>query len=105
MIPKIKVLHRSYEVKPFDPHDIATNGHYGRTHHREQIIYLDMNAASTELADTLLHEVMHAVINCMGINAGGDQDEENVVNSLSHGLTTVFHDNPKLLDEIKGLLK
>lgn len=103
MIDKIKVLHRTYSIFDMDKNDLAVNGHYGRSDHRLQKIYLDMSVVDNELADTLIHETLHCICNTMNIDK--PKDEEEMVCAISHGLTTVFKDNPELLPEIIELLK
>ena len=44
-------------------------------------------------ADTLLHEVMHALCHLMRVTSG--DDEEDIVWRLATGLTAVFQDNPE----------
>jgi hypothetical protein len=48
-----------------------------------------------EEADTVLHEIMHAVWEHMDI--GHRRVEESVVRKLATGLTQVFQDNPALV--------
>lgn len=43
-------------------------------------------------ADTLLHEVMHALCHLMRVTSG--DDEEDIVWRLATGLTAVLQDNP-----------
>lgn len=66
------------------------------------------------LAQTLLHEVMHAIYYEWGLTnsempddiyAAGMNSEENCVNGLSLGLTTVFAANPKFASFIMQSLK
>lgn len=55
------------------------------------------------LLDTLIHECLHAIYEHYELSK--KDDEERVVATLSHGLTALFVDNPKLIDYIKGALK
>lgn len=102
MIDKIKVLHRIYNVISIDVPSVAKANHYGRVDMKTQEMFIDMNSLNNEIADTLLYETLHAIISTMNIKV---QDEENVICSLSHGLTTIFNDNPKFLENIAELLK
>ena len=49
--------------------------------------------------NTLLHEILHAIIYQWSLELG--DKEEQTVNTISNGLTTVFVDNPWLVDYIK----
>ena len=44
--------------------------------------------------NTLLHEILHGIFYQYGLE---HRDEENLVTTLSNGLTTVFVDNPWLI--------
>lgn len=62
---------------------------------QEQTIYLDKNQGSDQLADTLLHEVIHA---CLQPLFGMDDDtEEAFVRTLSPGLLDTLRRNPELV--------
>lgn len=54
-------------------------------------------------ADTLIHELNHAIYWVYGIKS--EDDEERTVSTLSTGLVQVFRDNPWLLDWLKKALK
>ena len=49
--------------------------------------------------NTLLHEILHGIVYQWSMEMG-DKEEQNV-NTLANGLTTVFVDNPWLLAYIK----
>ena len=49
--------------------------------------------------NTLLHEVLHGVVYQYALELG--DKEEHTVNTLANGMTTVFVDNPWLVDYIK----
>lgn len=57
-----------------------------------------------EEADTVLHEILHAIWYCMSISEGG-ADEEAVVRRMASGLTGVFMDNPHLLKYFTDIQK
>ena len=52
-----------------------------------------------EEADTVIHEILHAIAFLMNIGLS-DKVEENVVRKMATGLTQVFMDNPHLLTYI-----
>mgnify|MGYP006087077599 FL=1 len=49
--------------------------------------------------NTLLHEVLHGIVYQWALDLG--DKEEHTVNTIANGLTTVFVDNPWLVDYIK----
>ena len=58
------------------------------------------------MANTLVHEIIHAIVYHSSLNADGgplhdDEDEEQTVNSMTNWLMGVFKDNPWLLDFLK----
>ena len=55
-------------------------------------------------AETVIHEVLHAVWYIMGIH-GKPEAEEAIVNRMSVGLAMVFRDNPDLIEWMKEQLK
>jgi hypothetical protein len=69
---------------------------YGETDSREQAIRLHPDQARDSMADTLLHEVLHAVWHCSGLH-DGKYNEEQVVRGLTTWLLLVLRDNPELV--------
>ena len=70
----------------------------GITLHHRGIIEVEKGLPAIEQANTMLHEVMHAVYYVQGMNcidAKADDVEEKIINSLGNGLTQVFRDNPE----------
>lgn len=59
-----------------------------------QIITIDAQQSLVEEADTVLHEVMHAIFYTMKIGLDIDT-EEKVVSALATGLIGVLQDNPE----------
>lgn len=53
-------------------------------------------------AQILLHELMHAVYEVMGIHA--KDGEERIVAQMSQGLAQVMRDNPKLIEWLRKQL-
>ena len=69
---------------------------FGETDSREQAIRLHPDQARDSMADTLLHEVLHAVWHCSGLH-DGKYNEEQVVRGLTTWLLLVLRDNPDLV--------
>ena len=56
-------------------------------------------------ANTLLHEILHAIVYQYGLAEDIKDKEEKIVNTLTNGLSAVFIDNPWLLDYLKDKVK
>ena len=96
--PKIlKIGRRFYKVKrQYLPND------YGRVNLNRGIIRIDDPQPPFVVADTTLHEILHAI--WADRRLPERPTEERAVTALSQGLTAVFQDNPKLLSYIDGLV-
>lgn len=99
-MPKlISIGYRTYEVTPLEMADHEMTEKYGWCDKANCNIYVYTGGEAMVVADTLLHEVLHAVWAHMGLD--DKHEEEAVVNRLSTGLSTVMYDNPDLVDFIK----
>lgn len=69
-------------------------------HHdpRKQQITVDPDQGPDQLADSLLHEVLHACVAVTGIDETLGDKEETVVRSLSTCLLDVIRRNPRLVE-------
>ena len=79
---------------------------WGQYISRENKIEIQKEAVGIDYANTLLHEIMHAIVYLSSLNADGgalkeDDNEEQVTNTLTNWLMGVFRDNPRVLDIIK----
>jgi len=85
----------------------GVDGHFfGEYDSNKNIINLDKNQSSRSMANSLLHEVMHAAVYHSGLNTEGnclskDKDEELVVNNLTNALSQVIRDNNWFLPYIQ----
>ena len=86
------------------PYDIAIRK-FPASDANEQRIFSDFSADGLRIritedltpakaADSLLHEILHAVFWVWNIKSG--DKEERTVNTVATALTTVFRDNPKV---------
>lgn len=57
-----------------------------------------------EKLNTVLHEILHAIVYSYGLKNDfkDDDEEEKVVNALGNGLTEAFIRNPELMEFIKN---
>lgn len=86
---RLKVLNLTYKVRFTVSLDAA-----GWCDFERQEIVLAEGQSREALADTFLHEVLHAIAHAMGVDWEG---EEQVVGSMATGLTTFWQANPGAL--------
>lgn len=60
---------------------------------------------NSELANTLVHEISHAINYVFNIEFKNAKEEEKFVRQYTNGLVTVLRDNPGLLDLLKIYLQ
>lgn len=70
---------------------------YGRYDERTATIMVDTNCHLDVLKETLVHELLHAIIKQTN-STMSDDDEESLVRSLSPLLYGVLKNNPQLVD-------
>lgn len=66
----------------------------GLCHRGDGLIDIQAGQRPFDEADTILHEVFHAIRYCQGREDGGET-EEDYVRSLATGLIGVLQDNPE----------
>lgn len=91
----VRVMGRIYLIEYLPSNTLGTEC-VGLCDHRKLLISIMDGQHPVEEADTLLHEVMHAVFFAMSIAEGG-ADEEQVVRRMATGLMSIFMDNPAFL--------
>ena len=101
---KIKVCYREYKLEEWKQTVASANEAQGQFFSKEGVIGYVATEKGVSHANTILHEIMHAIIYQWNIELD-EKVEELVVNGLSNGLTTVLVDNPKLMDYFKEKIK
>ena len=101
---KIKVGYRNYKLEEWKQTVASANEAHGQFFSKEGIIGYASDEKGVSHANTLLHECLHAIIYQWNMELD-DKVEEQVVNGLANGLTTIFVDNPKLMDFLKEKIK
>ena len=96
----IKVGYQDYTTI-LDTAEGIRRRHSGETDFDKFTITVSAHVSKVELADTLIHEVLHAIFHSQGLNT---PDEENLVTNLAHGLVDVFRRNPGLVFYLLSLL-
>lgn len=104
---KIKIGWKDVDLEKIKVSFAKNNSDYwGQYIARQNKIEIQEEAEGQDLANTLLHEIVHAIVYHSSMNAEGgpltqDGDEEQVVNSMTNWLMGVFKDNPWFLDFLK----
>ncbi len=103
----IKIGWKDVKLERVKTSFIKNNSDYwGQYVARENKIEIQEEAKGLDLANTLLHEVIHAIVYHSSLNAQGgplhdDDHEEQAVNSMTNWMMTVLRDNPWFLETIK----
>jgi hypothetical protein len=92
---KVKIGYRDYRIESWHPHEASGARRYGETNNISQVIRIDFSNQPCQVAETLLHEIFHAVCAVWGL--GEKDDEERIVSMFGSGLTTVWRDNPDVM--------
>ena len=100
----IKIGYRDYKIKNLDSIVSTCNEINGQFLASDGMIALSSTEDNISHANTLIHEILHAIVYQWGIELD-DKDEEKICNTLANGLTTVLVDNPWLLPYIQKNLK
>lgn len=107
MPDKVKVGPLTYDIKNDSlAHMLAEYeqkaGLYGRCDNPKQALILSPDLAPGQLRATLVHEILHAVINVSGVSLGNDDAEERAVAAIEMPLLGVIRDNPALIAYLTG---
>jgi Zn-dependent peptidase ImmA (M78 family) len=83
---------------------------YGEYDHRKNSISIQTGLSPLDEANTLLHEILHAVAYINSLTQSDqpldtENKEEIVINSMTNGLAQVFRDNKWLLQYFKDKFK
>lgn len=93
----------------YDPVKIKESGYagagasFGLTFASQLEILVDPDRPEQGIRDTLLHEVLHAVIWTAGIDLGDDDEEEIIVGQLSTAILDVLRRNKALVRYLTAL--
>ena len=100
----IKIGYKNYKIKSLDSIVSKCNEINGQFLAADGMIALSSTEDNISHANTLIHEILHAIVYQWGIELD-DKEEEKICNTLANGLTTVYVDNPWLLPYIQKQLK
>jgi Zn-dependent peptidase ImmA (M78 family) len=101
-IREVVIGYQTYTVEQDDDYCAGIDANALTLKDRQRIVY-SSTTPKRELADTLMHEILHGI--CHNYLPDVDRaDEEEVVTMIAHGLTQVMRDNPILFKELHKLL-
>lgn len=98
--PHLKICHRKITLTIGETL-AGSRAHYDSAKHD---ILLDQTLGDARLAETLVHEILHALIDMLDADMG-DKDEERLVRSLTPFLVSLIVENPALIREIQSAFK
>lgn len=87
---KVKILNYTYRVKFVEKTERDAAEAYGWCDIDNQIIVICKEMPKQTIADTFMHECIHAINNAIGINFNKD---EEIARKVGTGLCTLFKDN------------
>ena len=107
----VKVGWKDIRIEYIEPQFERNNADFwGQFLSRKGVIEIQKEIQGDDLANTLLHEVLHAIVYASSLNSEGGaledhKDEEQTVNSITNHLMAVIKDNPWFLDFLKEQIK
>lgn len=97
MLKRLKVGSSVYSVEMKSPIDVAES-YCGFIHYNKRKILLDKSLHGAELAETLMHEVVHGIDREIRLHL-----DEDSADRLARMMIQVIQDNPKLVEIIEAL--
>ena len=101
---KIRIGYKDYKLEEWKQTVASANEAQGQFFAKEGVIGYTAEETGVSHANTLIHECLHAIIYQWNMELE-EKVEESIVNGLANGLTTIFVDNPKLMDFLKEKIK
>lgn len=98
MPKKLRIGYSSYVVKVMDKDAAELVGVCGTSHAIKQVITITEDMVPQQVANTFLHEVIHAIHHMAGLMGRENPSEEEYTNLTANGLCAFFQDNPEALD-------
>ena len=96
-LPKsIKVAGHIYRVEPWRHQDARANERLGECDRLSKVLRIDTSFGRAQTAESLLHELLHAITYEWNLH-DGRHHEEAFVNTLGKGLLAVLRENRELL--------
>lgn len=101
----VDVLHKRYAVVWRDEKWADGNEAWGMCTHSKGTIEVCEEMTIEKQAEVLLHEVLHAIYDVMGLNNGKKLGQEKVVTQMAVGVMTVWRQNPHVVAWIEQAME
>ena len=98
---RIRILNLNWTVKFVNKSCKETSQAWGWCDPSEQTIFIYEDQKPDAMADTFLHECLHAIVFSLGADV---KEEENIVHRIATGLCTVWKQNPSAFKWWESLL-
>ena len=95
----VRIGHFDYRVEDWHPTQAALANRYGECDHMAKTIRVTRCHGDKKAAETLIHEVLHAIFTEWVIEDG--DKEERIVTTLAGALCTAWRDNPEAFEWIR----
>ena len=99
MLDKVHIGEYDYTIEETE-RIFASDGEFasGLVTYADALIQLSKEEHPQFRSQTLLHEILHVILN----QAGFEDHSEAVIEALSYGLIQVIRENPQLIEFIRG---
>ena len=102
LLASLRIGYRDYQVQTWPSKTAQTHGACGLCDPVNAIIYVSEDRTGYDAADTLLHEILHAIFHMADIDAEKD-GEERIVSRLAPMMVQVWRDNSELRKWLNGV--
>lgn len=99
----IQILHLEFELRFADETFFDAAGAYGHCDKKRQVITVFKDMRPALMADTTLHECLHAMHFAVGCEE--EMREEQIALQFAGPLCMLIRDNPELMDWLTSLLR
>lgn len=98
----IYIGHRKIKIRQISPKTADKDKIYGDFDSQKDLIRIDKSLKDEKKLNTLLHEIVHALLDHFNAELKL-KDEEKVCEVLGSGLSDLFFNNPKLIKLISNV--
>ena len=101
---RVRVCGFDFDIVAYRRMEAVGAQKWGEFSSAELTIRIDPSARPQKVVDTMLHEILHAMLWVYYLDAGKD-DEERMCSVLAMAWLTFFRDNPTVVDWIVGITR
>lgn len=101
---RIKIGFIDYEILDWNPEVAKAAGYYGMHSAGDGWIKIDLAHPQCHVAETLIHEILHAIFDFAHFDFVTAPSEEFIVSFTASGLTAVLQNNPELMQYLQESL-